>query len=391
MIPFLLVFSVVYFLFRYGEEFYRNPTSVTDRTYSPWSKWTLREFNELNHLFEKRLAASHEKAAKYIESFPAPKYTAGVKIIAFISGSIVLVLLMITVINEDLLMHFELTEGKSIIWFLGFFGAILTISRSLIPNPRAQYFDKISLLKEVSTHLHYSPDTWKLNPESVSVREELKDLFPSRYFLFGRELLGLFLNPYVLYFSLPANSEELVEFFREFSVEVDGIGYVCSFALFDFERHGDLRLLEKVYDANNINLRQRRLSPLENSYLQSRNGKMEKSMINFKVNNPLWKPDANATKFIDNLSVYVENSTNELAKSLNRKKSKRASLILSKFNFDSEIEKNIYDEDMNEGNNSYADRNSLYINNEDGEEDRKEKVAANVISVLELYRSEVDG
>ena len=46
---------------------------------------------------------------------------------------------------------------------------------------------------------------------------------------------------------------------------------------------------------------------------------------------------------------------------------------------------------MNEGNNSYADRNSLYINNEDGEEDRKEKVAANVISVLELYRSEVDG
>ena len=310
MIPFLLVFSVVYFLFRYGEEFYRNPTSVTDRTYSPWSKWTLREFNELNHLFEKRLAASHEKAAKYIESFPAPKYTAGVKIIAFISGSIVLVLLMITVINEDLLMHFELTEGKSIIWFLGFFGAILTISRSLIPNPRAQYFDKISLLKEVSTHLHYSPDTWKLNPESVSVREELKDLFPSRYFLFGRELLGLFLNPYVLYFSLPANSEELVEFFREFSVEVDGIGYVCSFALFDFERHGDLRLLEKVYDANNINLRQRRLIPLENSYLQSRNGKMEKSMINFKVNNPLWKPDANATKFIDNLSVYVEKSTN---------------------------------------------------------------------------------
>lgn len=371
--PFLLVFIVVYFLFRYGEELYRKPTSVTDRQYSTWSHWMLREFNELDHLFEKRLAASHDNAMKYIESFPAPRYTAAFKFISFVAGSIVLVLLAMTVVNEDLLMHFELTEGKSIIWFLGFFGAILTISRSLIPNPRAQYFDKVGLIGEVSAHLHYSPETWKRHPESLSVRQELKELFPTRYQLFVRELIGLFLNPFILYYSLPKNAEELVEFFREFSVQVDGLGYVCSFALFDFERHGDMRLLEQFEEKGEENvLAQRRLQPIEDSFLQSKNGKMEKSLLNFKVNNPRWVPDANTNKFIDNLSEFLDKSAAQLAQSMQAKKSKRSSLILSRLSsaFDGE-----------EG----EDEDKLCIQ-PITEEDKKEKIVSSMISVLDEYR-----
>jgi autophagy-related protein 9 len=381
--PFLLVFVMVYFLFRYGEELYRNPTSVSERQYSAWSHWTLREFNELDHLFEKRLAASYDKANKYIQSFPAPRYNSVVKLISFSAGSIVLVLVLMTIVNEDLLMHFELMEGKSIIWFLGFFGALLTITRSLIPNPRAQYFDKIGLLEEVSTHLHYSPETWKLNPESASVREELKDLFPTKYVLFTREFLGLFLNPYILYFSLPKNAEELVEFFREFSVQVDGLGYVCSFALFDFERHGDMRLLEPTVDTNLV---QRRLVPADNSYLQSRDAKMEKSLLNFKVNNPRWKPDENVNKFLDNLTGLLDKNVNEMSKTLDPKKSKRSSLLLSRLSMDtSAFLRPVEPEEADSESKVLED--SLYIN-EQGE-DKKERAAASVIHILEKYRSDL--
>lgn len=383
LMPFLLVFVMVYFLFRYGEELYRNPTSVSERQYSAWSHWTLREFNELDHLFEKRLAASYDKANKYIQSFPAPRYNSVVKLISFSAGSIVLVLVLMTIVNEDLLMHFELMEGKSIIWFLGFFGALLTITRSLIPNPRAQYFDKIGLLEEVSTHLHYSPETWKLNPESVSVREELKDLFPTKYVLFTREFLGLFLNPYILYFSLPKNAEELVEFFREFSVQVDGLGYVCSFALFDFERHGDMRLLEPTVDTNLV---QRRLVPADNSYLQSRDAKMEKSLLNFKVNNPRWKPDENVNKFLDNLTGLLDKNVNEMSKTLDPKKSKRSSLLLSRLSMDtSAFLRPVEPEEADSESKVLED--SLYIN-EQGE-DKKERAAASVIHILEKYRSDL--
>lgn len=389
--PFLLVFIVVYYLFRYGEELYRKPTSISDRQYSTWSHWTLREFNELDHLFEKRLAASHDKATRYIESFPAPRYTAIAKFVSFVAGSVVLVLIVLTIVNEDLLMHFELAEGKSIIWFFGLFGAILSISRALIPNPRAQYFDKVGLIEEVSAHLHYSPEAWKRHPESISVREELKDLFPSRYQLFGRELVGLLLNPFILYYSLPKNAEELVEFFREFSVQVDGLGYVCSFALFDFERHGDLRLLEQLEEVNQEgnNLVQRRLQPIESSFLQSRNAKMEKSLLNFKVNNPRWKADASTNKFIDNLSGMLEKNTAELAKTAQMKKAKRSSLILSRLSLALES-KYVVKEDE-----EVVKDEDLLLYNTDSEEsgipksgeDRKERIASSIISALDHYQS----
>lgn len=390
--PFLLVFIVVYYLFRYGEELYRKPTSISERQYSTWSHWTLREFNELEHLFEKRLAASHDKAAKYIESFPAPRYTAVAKFVSFVAGSVVLVLIVLTIVNEDLLMHFELAEGKSIIWFFGLFGAILSLSRALIPNPRAQYFDKVGLIEEVSAHLHYSPESWKRHPESISVREELKDLFPSRYQLFGRELLGLLLNPFILYHSLPKNAEELVEFFREFSVQVDGLGYVCSFALFDFERHGDLRLLEQL-EENNLDdnhLVQRRLQPIENSFLQSRNAKMEKSLLNFKVNNPRWKADASTAKFIDNLSGMLEKSTAELAKSVQMKKAKRSSLILSRLSL--ALDNKYALEEEKDDDESEDKKNLLLYNTTDDKdqmpkdgEDRKERIASSIISAFDHY------
>ena len=380
--PFLLIFILVYYLFRYGEELYRNPMSMSTRQYSSWSQWTLREFNELEHLFDKRLAASFDKAQKYIESFPAPRYTAAFKLISFIAGSVVLVLIMMTVINEDLLMHFELTDGKSIIWYLGFFGAVLTMSRSFIPNPRAQYVDKVSLIEEVMAHLHYSPESWKRHPESTSVRNELKNLFPTRYQLFLREIFGLILNPYILYYSLPKNAEELVEFFREFSVHVDGLGYVCSFALFDFERHGDAKLLEQLESSNmeGNNLVQRRIHPVEDSFLQSRNAKMEKSLLNFKVNNPRWKPDESTNKFIDNLSLYLDKNAAELMES---KRSKRSSLILSRLSLALEGSLLPGDEIDEHEEEIKALKDPLYIKKTKNEEDKKERIASSIISILD--------
>ena len=34
---------------------------------------------------------------------------------------------------------------------------------------------------------------------------------------------------------------QILEFIRSFTVYVEGVGHVCGYALFDFERHGDSR------------------------------------------------------------------------------------------------------------------------------------------------------
>lgn len=76
-------------------------------------------------------------------------------------------------------------------------------------------------------------------------------------------------TPLILWFSLPLCSEKIVDFFREFTVHVDGVGYVCSFAVFDFRRHGNVK-----YGAP---------TEVDDDYYVSKEGKMEKSFLNFKV------------------------------------------------------------------------------------------------------------
>lgn len=60
--------------------------------------------------------------------------------------------------------------------------------------------------------------------------------------LFVQEILSVIVTPFVLWYTLPDCAPAIVDFFREFTVHVDGLGYVCSFAVFDFKRHGDTRV-----------------------------------------------------------------------------------------------------------------------------------------------------
>lgn len=60
--------------------------------------------------------------------------------------------------------------------------------------------------------------------------------------IYAQELLSVVLTPFVLWFSLPDCAPAIVDFFREFTIHVDALGYVCSFAVFDFKRHGNVKV-----------------------------------------------------------------------------------------------------------------------------------------------------
>ena len=60
--------------------------------------------------------------------------------------------------------------------------------------------------------------------------------------IYAQELLSVVLTPFVLWLSLPDCAPAIVDFFREFTIHVDSLGYVCSFAVFDFQRHGNVKV-----------------------------------------------------------------------------------------------------------------------------------------------------
>jgi len=53
------------------------------------------------------------------------------------------------------------------------------------------------------------------------------------------ELLSPIVTPFILIFHLRNKSLEIIDFFRNFTVEVVGVGDVCSFAQMDIRRHGN--------------------------------------------------------------------------------------------------------------------------------------------------------
>lgn len=103
----------------------------------------------------------------------------------------------------------------------------------------------------------------------LQVHQEFGELFAMKILIFSQELISVVLTPFVLWFSLPACAPAIIDFFREFSVHVDGRGYVCSFAEFNFERHGNVKFGAPSHAQDNK--------------MVSNEGKMEKSFLNFKV------------------------------------------------------------------------------------------------------------
>lgn len=178
---------------------------------------------------------------------------------------------LFSLFDSEALLSFEITPSNTVLFYLGITGTIFAVTRGMIPDEN-QVFEPETLLKQVIEHTHYLPTEWKYRLHTDQVRAEFCLLFDYKVGLFFQELLSVLFAPLVLCFSLPKSADQIIDFFREFTVHVNGLGYVCSFAQFDFERHGNVK-----YGVQG--------ATVDDEYYLSKEGKMEKSFLNFKVQN----------------------------------------------------------------------------------------------------------
>ncbi|TQD73431.1 hypothetical protein C1H46_041017 [Malus baccata] len=83
------------------------------------------------------------------------------------------------------------------------------------------------------------------------------------------EMASIFLAPYLLIFVVPKRVDDILQFIADFTVDVEGVGHVCSFSAFDFPRHGN----SNYGSPYNVPRSQR-----------SSQGKMEKSFLRYDHN-----------------------------------------------------------------------------------------------------------
>ncbi|KAH6918473.1 autophagy-type protein 9 [Coprinopsis sp. MPI-PUGE-AT-0042] len=283
-----------------GKQYHKDPSSISGRRYTLYAQWKFREFNELPHIFTRRLDESYPVASMYNSQFPNEKITIIMRFVAFIAGSFAAVLVLATVLDPDVFLNFEITPHRTVLFYLGVFGAILTVARGMIPEDN-RVFDPELLMTEVITYTHYMPDEWRGQLHSKKVHEGFGELFAMKALIFGQEILSVLTTPFVLWFSLPECAPAIIDFFHEFTVHVDGRGYVCSFAEFNFERHGNIKFGAPA--------------KAKDHRMQSNDGKMEKSFLNFKAANPDWNPtDPSGSLYLNRMADLSANLHHQISR-----------------------------------------------------------------------------
>lgn len=210
-------------------------------------------------------------ATRYLDQFPKRLTEDVARSIAFMSGAITAVLAVCTVLDSELFLGFEITKDRTVLFYLGVFGAIWAMTRGMI-SEETMVFNPEYALRNVIDYTHYMPDHWEGRLHSFEVKQEFSELYKMKVIIFLEEVMGIITTPMLLLFSLPNCSDQIVDFFREFTVHVDGLGYVCSFALFDFSRGVG-------------NARQKDANPdVREEYYSTKHGKMAASYYGFLDN-----------------------------------------------------------------------------------------------------------
>lgn len=83
---------------------------------------------------------------------------------------------------------------------------------------------------------HYLPKHWKGKLHTQQVKNEYCQLFKLKILIILNELLSILLTPFLLWFQVSSYSSGIIDFFRNYSIHIDGLGYICYFSMFNFEQ-----------------------------------------------------------------------------------------------------------------------------------------------------------
>ncbi|KAF3845034.1 hypothetical protein F7725_008197 [Dissostichus mawsoni] len=240
--PVILVWQILYAFFSYTEVIKREPGSLGARCWSLYGRCYLRHFNELDHELMSRLSKGYKAASKYMNCFLSPLLTVVAKNVAFFAGSLLAVLIALTIYDEDVL---AVEHVLSSITLLG-------------------------LLRVILAHIHYMPDHWQGNAHRYETRDQFSQLFQYKAVFILEELISPVVTPIILIFCLRRKSLEIIDFFRNFTVEWMSEGKTEA-----------------------------------SIYQQAEDGKTELSLMHFAITNPQWQPSQETTHFISQLKEKV--------------------------------------------------------------------------------------
>jgi autophagy-related protein 9 len=247
-LPFVLFFLTLHFGFQNAYDWKSTKKYLGPREWSLYSRWLFREFNELPHSFERRLAPSYQATEDYLKLFGSSGTTAALgRVLVFMSGSVGAVLFLFAAINDAILLHVKIADWN-LLWYAGVVGVVYSVGKSMVPSDESSVHPRSirnllaetdAALQNVATHTHYYLESWKGRGSDPATLATITPMFKFKANLFAMEVLSVVVAPYILCVSLAQSSERICEFVVSVKEEIVGAGEVCGFATFDFDKYAD--------------------------------------------------------------------------------------------------------------------------------------------------------
>ncbi|XP_038308407.1 autophagy-related protein 9B isoform X3 [Canis lupus baileyi] len=286
--PLVLAWQVLHAFYSHAELLRREPGALGARRWSRLAHLQLRHFNELPHELRARLARAYRPAAAFLRAAapPAPLLALLARQLVFFAGALFAALLVLTVYDEDVL------AVEHVLTAMTALGVTATVARSFIPEEQGGGRSPQLLLQAALAHMHYLPE--EPGPAGrASAYRQMARLLQYRAVSLLEELLSPLLTPLFLLFWFCPRSLEIIDFFHHFTVDVAGVGDICSFALMDVKRHGHPQWLSAGQTEASQSQR-------------AEDGKTELSLMRFSLVHPQWRPPGHSSKFLGQLRGRVQ-------------------------------------------------------------------------------------
>lgn len=335
LFPVLFIWQILYFFYSNAALVKRDPVVLGLRNWSLYSRWFCRHFNELDHQLNDRLNHAYKPAKNYMDAFTSPLLEIIARHVRFVAGSTFAILLVLTIYDEDVIQVVHLLTFVTALWL------VWSSAGGFIPPDIPPRFTKTELYEQILQNIHYVPHNYP--PFTPQARSAMAELFQYKIVRLLEDLLGTLATPYIMLRHLRSRSLEVVDFFRNYTIEILGTGDVCVFSMMNIKENGNpqwqplslsmnksledgpvsvessrrkvhptapcpnLRLSEsrqevespkdeitRSYQGGNVPTsichfeRETLLNPA--LPLKTEHGKLELSLINFKLKNPSWNP-----------------------------------------------------------------------------------------------------
>lgn len=179
-------------------------------------------------------------------------------------------------------------------------GVVLAILHSFLPGENA-HLDRAEELAEAASLTHYFPSRWQGREDDAEVFDEFSRLFQHKGLTLIEELVGIVcIIPWMLVFRLPASSPKIVQFVRECTADVEGIGHVCRFA--ELQDTGKTAVIDVEHS---VTASIEAVGPGGAELLPREvRSKMEWSMLGFQGEHADWVPDQPGVALIESAVAF---------------------------------------------------------------------------------------